>query len=215
MSTNIKSELIEDYNKYKDEDLLKLIHDSNEEALNFLVNKYRGFIQAKTRVYFLKGADKEDLIQEGMIGLYKAIRDFKGDKMSSFKTFAELCINRQVLTAIKAAARQKHEPLNAYVSLYKPLSTQESTYTLLDMVVESNITNPEVLLIDEEEHVEREQKIANLLSKLEKRVWNLYINGYSYIEISQKLNMPEKSIDNALQRIKRKVGLHLQIKEAI
>ena len=211
MSTNIKSELIEDYNKYRDEDLLKLIHDSNEEALNFLVNKYRGFIQAKVTIYFLKGADKEDLIQEGMIGLYKAIRDFKGDKMSSFKTFAELCINRQIFTAIKAAARQKHEPLNAYVSLYKPLSNQESAYTLLDMIVERNITNPEVLLIDEEEQVEREQKIAKLLS----RVWNLYINGYSYIEISQELEMPEKSIDNALQRIKRKVGLHLQVKEAI
>lgn len=215
MSVNVDIKLIENYDRYKDEDLINLVHNGNEESLNFLFNKYRGFVQAKTTAYFLKGADKEDLIQEGMIGLYKAIRDFNGDKMSSFKTFAELCINRQMFTAIKAAARQKHGPLNAYVSLYKPLSNQESNYILLDMIAERHITNPEVLLIDQEENEERQQKIVNLLSKLEKRVWPLYIKGYSYIEISQALNMPEKSIDNAIQRIKRKVGRNLGIKQAI
>ncbi|MBY0095192.1 sigma-70 family RNA polymerase sigma factor, partial [Priestia aryabhattai] len=110
MSTIIETELIENYDRYNDEDLLNLIHYGNEEALNFLIKKYRGNVQAKASTYFLRGADKEDLIQEGMIGLYKAIRNFKGNKMSSFKTFAELCIKRQVFTAVKTAARQKHGP---------------------------------------------------------------------------------------------------------
>ncbi|MDC0705440.1 MULTISPECIES: RNA polymerase sporulation sigma factor SigH [Priestia] len=210
MSANIKN-----YDKYKDEDLLNLIYYGNEEALNFLIKKYRRIVQAKTSTYFLKGADKEDLIQEGMIGLYKAIRNFKEDKMSSFKTFAELCIKRQMFTAVKTAARQKHGPLNAYVSLYKSLSNQGSTYMLLDMIAERNITNPELLLIDQEEFEEKKQKIAELLSKLEQRVWTLYINDYSYTEISKVLSIPEKSIDNAIQRIKRKVERYLEIEKAM
>ncbi|MGG0465404.1 RNA polymerase sporulation sigma factor SigH, partial [Priestia aryabhattai] len=162
MSTIIETELIENYDRYNDEDLLNLIHYGNEEALNFLIEKYRGNVQAKTSTYFLRGADKEDLVQEGMIGLYKAILNFKGDKMSSFKTFAELCIKRQMFTAVKAAARQKHGPLNAYVSLYKPLSNQESAYMILDMIAEKNTTNPELLLINQEEFEEKKQKIAEL-----------------------------------------------------
>jgi len=215
VSTNIETELIKNYDRYKDEDLLNLIHYGNEEALNFLIKKYQGNVQAQASTYFLRGADKEDLIQEGMIGLYKAIRNFKGDKMSSFKTFAELCIKRQMFTAVKTAARQKHEPLNAYVSLYKPLSNQESTYMLLDMIAERNITNPELLLIDQEEFEEKKQKIAELLSKLEQRVWALYINDYSYTEISKLLSVSEKSIDNAIQRIKRKVGRYLKVEKAM
>lgn len=215
MSTNIGTKLIENYDRYKDEDLLNLIHYGNEEALNFLIKKYRGNIQAKVSTYFLRGADKEDLVQEGMIGLYKAIRNFKGDKMSSFKTFAELCIKRQIFTAVKAATRQKHEPLNAYVSLYKPLSNQESAYMLLDMIAEKNTTNPELLLINQEEFEEKKQKIAELLSKLEQRVWALFINEYSYIEISKLLSMSEKSIDNTIQRIKRKAGRYLKVEKAM
>ncbi|KRF54180.1 RNA polymerase sporulation sigma factor SigH [Priestia megaterium] len=215
MSTNIGTKLIENYDRYKDEDLLNLIHYGNEEALNFLIKKYRGNIQAKASTYFLRGADKEDLVQEGMIGLYKAIRNFKGNKMSSFKTFAELCIKRQIFTAVKAATRQKHEPLNAYVSLYKPLSNQESAYMLLDMIAEKNTTNPELLLINHEEFEEKKQKIAELLSKLEQRVWALFINEYSYIEISKVLSMSEKSIDNTIQRIKRKAGRYLKVEKAM
>ncbi|MBE5100239.1 MULTISPECIES: RNA polymerase sporulation sigma factor SigH [Priestia] len=215
MSTNIGTKLIENYDRYKDEDLLNLIHHGNEEALNFLIKKYRGNIQAKASTYFLRGADKEDLVQEGMIGLYKAIRNFKGNKMSSFKTFAELCIKRQIFTAVKAATRQKHEPLNAYVSLYKPLSNQESAYMLLDMIAEKNTTNPELLLINQEEFEEKKQKIAELLSKLEQRVWALFINEYSYIEISKVLSMSEKSIDNTIQRIKRKAGRYLKVEKAM
>jgi RNA polymerase sporulation-specific sigma factor len=215
VSTNIGTKLIENYDRYKDEDLLNLIHYGNEEALNFLIKKYRGNIQAKASTYFLRGADKEDLVQEGMIGLYKAIRNFKGNKMSSFKTFAELCIKRQIFTAVKAATRQKHEPLNAYVSLYKPLSNQESAYMLLDMIAEKNTTNPELLLINQEEFEEKKQKIAELLSKLEQRVWALFINEYSYIEISKVLSMSEKSIDNTIQRIKRKAGRYLKVEKAL
>ncbi|MCR8925450.1 RNA polymerase sporulation sigma factor SigH [Priestia megaterium] len=215
MSTNIETKLIENYDGYKDEDLLNLIHYGNEEALNFLIKKYRGNVQAKASTYFLRGADKEDLVQEGMIGLYKAIRNFKGDKMSSFKTFAELCIKRQMFTAVKTAARQKHGPLNAYISLYKPLSNQESAYMLLDMIAEKNITNPELLLINQEEFEEKKQKIAELLSKLEQRVWALYINDYSYTEISELLSVSEKSIDNAIQRIKRKAGRYLEVEKAM
>ncbi|MBQ4869207.1 RNA polymerase sporulation sigma factor SigH [Priestia megaterium] len=215
MSTNIGTKLIENYDRYKDEDLLNLIHYGNEEALNFLIKKYRGNIQAKASTYFLRGADKEDLVQEGMIGLYKAIRNFKGNKMSSFKTFAELCIKRQIFTAVKAVTRQKHEPLNAYVSLYKPLSNQESAYMLLDMIAEKNTTNPELLLINQEEFEEKKQKIAELLSKLEQRVWALFINEYSYIEISKVLSIPEKSIDNTIQRIKRKAGWYLKVEKAM
>jgi len=215
VSTIIETELIENYDRYNDEDLINLIHYGNEEALNFLIKKYRGNIQAKASTYFLRGADKEDLVQEGMIGLYKAIRNFKGNKMSSFKTFAELCIKRQIFTAVKAATRQKHEPLNAYVSLYKPLSNQESAYMLLDMIAEKNITNPELLLINQEEFEEKKQKIAELLSKLEQRVWALFINEYSYIEISKVLSMSEKSIDNTIQRIKRKAGRYLKVEKAM
>ncbi|AYE51808.1 RNA polymerase sporulation sigma factor SigH [Priestia megaterium NCT-2] len=215
MSTIIETELIENYDRYNDEDLLNLIHYGNEEALNFLIEKFRGNVQAKASTYFLRGADKEDLVQEGMIGLYKAIRNFKGDKMSSFKTFADLCIKRQMFTAVKAAARQKHGPLNTYVSLYKPLSYQESAYMLLDMIAEKNTTNPELLLINQEEFEEKKQKIAELFSKLEQRVWALYINDYSYIEISKVLSMSEKSIDNAIQRIKRKAGRYLEVEKAI
>jgi RNA polymerase sporulation-specific sigma factor len=215
VSTNIETKLIENYDGYKDEDLLNLIHYGNEEALNFLIKKYRGNVQAKASTYFLRGADKEDLVQEGMIGLYKAIRNFKGDKMSSFKTFAELCIKRQMFTAVKTAARQKHGPLNAYISLYKPLSNQESAYMLLDMIAEKNITNPELLLINQEEFEEKKQKIAELLSKLEQRVWALYINDYSYTEISELLSVSEKSIDNAIQRIKRKAGRYLEVEKAM
>ncbi len=215
MSTIIETELIENYDRYNDEDLLNLIHYGNEEALNFLIEKFRGNVQAKASTYFLRGADKEDLVQEGMIGLYKAIRNFKGDKMSSFKTFADLCIKRQMFTAVKTAARQKHGPLNAYISLYKPLSNQESAYMLLDMIAEKNTTNPELLLINQEEFEEKKQKIAELFSKLEQRVWALYINDYSYIEISELLSMSEKSIDNAIQRIKRKAGRYLEVEKAM
>ena len=146
------------------------------------------------------GADREDIVQEGMIGLFKAIRDYKEDKLSSFKAFAELCITRQIITAIKTATRQKHIPLNSYVSLDKPIYDEESDRTLLDVISEAKVTDPEEMIISQEEYTDIESKISELLSDLERKVLSLYLDGRSYQEISEQLNRHVKSIDNALQK---------------
>ena len=166
-------------------------------------HKYRKFVRAKARSYFLIGAEREDIIQEGMIGLYKAIRDFKGDKLSSFRAFAELCVTRQIITAIKTATRQKHIPLNSYVSLNKPI------YTLMDVVSGVKVANPEDMIISREEFVDIENKMNNILSDLEWRVLISYLDGKSYQEIATELNRHIKSIDNALQRVKRKLEKYI------
>jgi RNA polymerase sporulation-specific sigma factor len=215
VSIDIGVQLIENYAKLEDKILVELAHSGDGESLAFLINKYRHFVRAKASPYFLIGADKEDLVQEGMIGLYKAIRDFREDKMTSFKAFAELCITRQIITAIKTANRQKHGPLNSYVSLDKPLYDEESNYTLMDRISGEKITNPEALIINQETANDIELKIAELLSGLERRVLTLYMDGQSYVEISEELNTHVKSIDNALQRVKRKLERHLGIRTAI
>lgn len=194
-----------------DELIVKQVHDGNTEALEYLITKYRMFVKAKARSYFLVGADQEDIVQEGMIGLYKAIRDFKGDKLSSFRAFAELCITRQIITAIKTATRQKHIPLNSYVSLDKPIYDEESDRTLLDVITGSEAEDPEYLMINREEYTHLEGKINEVLSDLEQQVLALYLDGQSYNEISEELNRHVKSIDNALQRVKRKLERHLEI----
>lgn len=200
-----------DLNMLDDDEVLQLIHQENKLALDFLINRYRRFVQGKARTYFLIGADREDIIQEGMIGLYKAIRDYDKSKLSSFKAFAELCITRQIITAIKTATRQKHSPLNSYVSLDKPIFDEESDRTLLDVIEEVRSIDPEELLVNQEELVDMELKLSELLSGLEKDVLHLYLDGQTYQEISVKLKRHVKSIDNALQRVKRK--LELLIKE--
>lgn len=159
------------------------------------------------------GADREDIVQEGMIGLFKAIRDYKEDKLSSFKAFAELCITRQIITAIKTATRQKHIPLNSYVSLDKPIYDEESDRTLLDVISESKVTDPEEMIISQEEYSDIELKISELLSDLERKVLSLYLDGRSYQEISEQLNRHVKSIDNALQRVKRKLERYMEMRE--
>lgn len=194
-----------------DESLVEQVHLGNTEALDFLINKYRLFVKVKARSYFLIGADKEDIIQEGMIGLYKAIRDFKGDKLASFRAFAELCITRQIITAIKTATRQKHIPLNSYVSLDKPIYDEESERTLMDVITSPISEDPEYLMINREEYSHLEDKVSEVLSELEQRVLALYLEGRSYNEISELLNRHVKSIDNALQRVKRKLERHLEI----
>jgi RNA polymerase sporulation-specific sigma factor len=196
-----------------DEAVIEMVHQGESEALDFLIKKYRNFVRAKARSYFLIGADKEDIIQEGMIGLYKAIRDYKEDKLTSFKAFAELCITRQIITAIKTATRQKHIPLNSYVSLDKPIYDEESDRTLLDVITGAKITNPEELIINREEFDSMEDKMAELLSDLERKVLSLYLDGQSYQEISEELNRHVKSIDNALQRVKRKLERYLEVRE--
>ncbi len=193
-----------------DEEIVAYAREGNDIALEYIIRKYRSFVRAKARTYFLIGADREDIIQEGMIGLFKAIRDFKEDKLSSFRAFAELCITRQIITAIKTATRQKHIPLNSYVSLNRPIFDEESDRTLLDIISEDSITDPEQLIISREELDGIECKISEVLSCLEWKVLSLYLEGKSYQEIAVDLKRDVKSIDNALQRVKRKLERNLR-----
>ncbi|WP_283154340.1 RNA polymerase sporulation sigma factor SigH [Guptibacillus hwajinpoensis] len=201
------------FDQLDDEMLVIMVHEGHSRALEHLITKYKNFVRAKARSYFLIGADREDIIQEGMIGLYKAIRDFRGDKFSSFKAFAELCITRQMITAIKTATRQKHIPLNSYVSLDKPIYDEESDRTLLDVICGTKVTDPEELIINQEEFDDIELKMSEILSDLERKVLMLYLDGRSYQEISVDLNRHVKSIDNALQRVKRKLERYLELRE--
>lgn len=195
-----------------DEELVALSQRGDGAAMEALLNKYKNFVRTKARSYFLIGADHEDIVQEGMIGLYKAIRDFKSEKLTSFRAFAELCVTRQIITAIKTATRQKHIPLNSYVSLNKPIYDEESDRTLLDVISEDVPSDPEAMLIDREDLSFIEGRIGEMLSDLEKRVLVLYMEGKSYVEISQEMGRHVKSVDNALQRIKRKLLKYLEEK---
>lgn len=176
------------------------------EGLEYLINKYKNFVRAKARTYFLIGADREDIIQEGMIGLYKAIRDYRVDRQASFRAFAEVCVTRQIITAIKTATRQKHIPLNSYVSLNKPVFDEESERTLAEVVTTGKASNPEDLFINQENLMDIESTMHRILSPLEQRVVNLYLEGKSYVEIADQLDRHVKSVDNALQRVKREAG---------
>jgi len=198
------------YVEMPDEDIVELAQQGEQFAVEFLVDKYKNFVRAKARSYFLIGADKEDIIQEGMIGLFKAIRDYKLDKLTSFRAFAELCITRQIITAIKTATRQKHIPLNSYVSLNKPIYDEESDRTLMDILSTNKITNPEEIIISREEFIFIERKMGEILSSLEWKVLMAYLEGKSYQEIAVELKRHVKSIDNALQRVKRKLEKYLE-----
>lgn len=200
-----------DFTKLSDEDIVAIIHEGNTDALDYLITKYRSFVWLKGRSYFLIGGDQEDIVQEGMIGLYKAIRDYKSDKLNSFKGFAELCITRQIITAIKTATRQKHIPLNSSISLDRPVYTEESDRTLLDMLSGPPLDDPEDLMIHKEDFDLMELEMEKVLSRLERQVLGLYLDGRTYQEISTILNRQVKSVDNALQRIKRKLELHLEV----
>ena len=194
----------EQYLSMTDEDVAALAQQGDGQALAYLLNKYKNFVRSKARSYFLIGADHEDIVQEGMIGLYKAIRDFQPERLASFRSFAELCVKRQIITAIKAATRQKHVPLNSYVSLNKPLYDEESDRTLMD-VIEGRVTNPEDLYISQEDLSRIQTQISEVLSDLERRVLEAFMDGKSYQEIAELLGRHVKSIDNALQRVKRKL----------
>lgn len=188
-----------------DEEVVIEAQNRNVRAQEYLINKYKNFVKAKAKSYFLIGADKEDIYQEGMIGLYKAIRDFKADRLSSFRAFAEICVTRQIITAIKTATRQKHIPLNTYISLNKPIYDEESDRTLLDVLSGVKITDPEELVISREEVLSIQNEIGEVLSELEMEVLMSYLDGKSYQEIACDLDRHAKSIDNALQRVKRKL----------
>lgn len=193
-----------------DEELVSLAKNGDTMALEYLISKYKNFVRSKARTYFLIGADREDIIQEGMIGLYKAIRDYRYDRQASFRAFAEICVTRQIITAIKTATRQKHMPLNSYVSLNKPVYEEESERTLSDVLTQGKAGNPEELFIDQEDYLDIESTMQRILSPLEQEVVNLYLEGKSYIEIAQHLNRQVKSVDNALQRVKRKLEQYLE-----
>jgi RNA polymerase sporulation-specific sigma factor len=208
-------EVTEIYDVMLDETIVEAAREGDDAAQEYLINKYKNFVRAKARSYFLIGADREDIIQEGMIGLYKAIRDFRNDKLASFRAFAELCITRQIITAIKTATRQKHIPLNSYVSLNKPIYDEESDRTLLDVLSGTKVTDPEELVISREEFVDIEHKMGEFLSDLEWKVLMSYLDGRSYQEIAKDLRRHVKSIDNALQRVKRKLERYLEKREEI
>jgi len=214
MSVNAQSDMYLSYEVLVDEDIVEIAQAGDDAAQEYLINKYKNFVRAKARSYFLIGADREDIIQEGMIGLYKAIRDFRCDKLSSFRAFAELCITRQIITAIKTATRQKHIPLNSYVSLNKPIYDEDSDRTLLDVISGTKITDPEELIISQEEFGDIEEKMGEILSSLEWKVLMSYLEGKSYQEIAYELKRHVKSIDNALQRVKRKLERYLEKREA-
>lgn len=199
------------FERMTDEEIVRLAQQEHDEnAIEYIVSKYKNFVKSKARTYFLVGADRDDIIQEGMIGLYKAARDFRGDKLASFRAFAELCITRQIITAIKTATRQKHIPLNSYVSLNKPIYETESDRTLQDILTGIRVSDPEELVISREEFADIELKMNEILSDLEWQVLTAYLDGKSYNEMSKELHRHVKSIDNALQRVKRKLERYLE-----
>jgi RNA polymerase sporulation-specific sigma factor len=202
------------YQELVDEELVDHAKGGDDRAAEFLITKYRNFVRVKAKAYFLIGADREDIIQEGMIGLYKAIRDFRRDKLSSFRAFAELCITRQIITAIKTATRQKHIPLNSYISLNKPIYDEDSDRTLLDVISSMKVSDPEELVINQEASATMRERIRKNLSELECKVLTAYLEGKSYQEMANELNRHVKSIDNALQRVKRKLERNLEGEDA-
>ena len=204
-SARIEESLFVEFNNKLDEEIVDEAKKGDCRAQEYLISKYENFVKAKAKSYFLIGADKEDIYQEGMIGLYKAIRDFKADKLTSFKAFAEICVTRQIITAIKTATRQKHIPLNTYISLNKPIYEEDSDRTLIDVLSELKITDPEELIIGKEQIKHIEAEMAKVLSDLEMEVLQSYLDGKSYQEIACDLDRQAKSIDNALQRVKRKL----------
>ena len=205
-----QEDLRERFTHLTDEEVVEMSHQGEPLAEDYLLDKYKNFVRAKARSYFLIGADHEDIVQEGMIGLYKAIRDYRPEKLSSFRAFAELCITRQIITAIKTATRQKHIPLNSYISLNKPLYDEESDRTLMDVIMEGWVSNPEEIIINREDLIHINEKIKEVLSGLEQEVLSAYLDGKSYQEIAESLGRHVKSIDNALQRVKRKLEKYLE-----
>lgn len=193
------------YEQLTDEAVVELSAGGDKNATEYILSKYKNLVRARAKQYYLAGADREDLVQEGMIGLFKAIRDFDNTKQASFLSFAELCVKRQILTAIKTASRQKHQPLNSYVSLSKTVYDDDAERTLVDMLVERDAVDPEEMFLRREKAHALGVKIDEKLSDLEKMVLSMYLDGMNYQEIAKELNRPPKSIDNALQRVKRKL----------
>lgn len=203
------------YEVLKDEDIVNRIQIGDQPAIDYLLEKYKYLVRSKAKALFLIGGDKDDLIQEGMIGLYKAIRDYQSNKDNSFFNFADLCISRQIYSAIKASNRKKNIPLNTYISLYTPAygdnSDTEEKEALVDIIHQKFVSNPEELVIDKENTSMIEYELVRRLSDLEKQVLNLYMQDLKYIQIAEVLGKEPKTIDNALTRIKTKLNQVLKV----
>ncbi len=194
------------YDDMSDESIVELSRSGEPAATEYLLSKYKNLVLSKTKTYFLAGADRDDMLQEGMIGLFKAIRDFDGDKNVSFASFAELCVKRQVISAVKASTRRKHMPLNSYISLSKPSFDDNSDQTLIDTISEYMTLSPEDVMLKKEQMQTLDLRLDAELSSLEKQVLKLYLDGCSYAQIAKALGRTVKSVDNALGRIKKKMG---------
>lgn len=192
------------YQEMSDEELIQCLRSGNSEIMDFIMDKYKYLVRKRANAMYLIGGETEDLIQEGMIGLFKAIRDYKEEKESSFYHFADLCVSRQIYNAVEASQRKKHLPLNSYVSL--DTRDQERGEAFLDVLMAMDSTNPEQLVIDRENAAAMGEKINHMLSKLEKRVLEFYLQGMNYQQIAEVMDKKPKAIDNALQRIKGKLG---------
>ena len=195
-----------DFDGMTDEEIALLAQQGDADASEYLLNKYKNFVRSKARSYFLVGADHEDIVQEGMIGLFKAFRDFRPDKLASFHAFAEICVTRQIITAIKTATRQKHIPLNSYVSIYASASDnpEENGLSIVDTIEAGKESNPELMILGEEYTNAFEEELKEKLSKLERKVLYLHLQGMEYLNIAEFMDKSPKTIDNALQRIKAK-----------
>ena len=206
------------YNNMSDDELLELINKKDTDALDVLICKYKDLVNSKVNKYFIIGAEKEDIVQEGLIGLYKAIKDYKPDKQNSFKSFANLCIERQLITAIKSSNRQKHMPLNSYLSLNMTAFENEdgnNDTQIVDVLENTVIEDPLDTITKKEYFLSVENVIDSSLSDFEKKVLNRYVQGESYVKIAERLDAPVKSVDNAIQRIRKKTAKNIQAESNI
>ena len=201
---------MKNYEALSDEDLLSLHRAGDARAEEALYARYKQIVRSKARTYFLIGADREDIIQEGMIGLYKAVVDYQFDRLASFRGFAELCITRQIISAIKAATRKKHIPLNTYISFNRSVYEGETERPLIDVLTSTRISDPEEVLIGRENYAAVADSIEHSLSRLERDTLGLYLYGYSYQQIADHLQVTSKSVDNAIQRVKKKLEARLK-----
>lgn len=197
------------YKSLSDEEVVFLAQNGDKRASEFITAKYLPYVRNKSRAYFLVGGEVEDIMQEGLIGLYEAIQDYSDTKQTSFKTFMDICVTRQIMTALKAASRQKHIPLNTYVSLNKPLFQEETDRNFQDTLITEKVEDPESLFIDVEKTIEINKEIERSLSEFEYKVLRLYLQGVSYVRIAKVLEKEEKAIDNAIQRIRKKLSKNL------
>lgn len=203
---NVYYSSTKDYEQIKDEDLIEIIKSGDKNALEYLIDRYKELVNIKVSKYYIVGAERDDIVQEGLIGLFKAIKCYKPDQQNSFKSFANMCVERQLITAIKTSNRQKHMPLNSYLSLNMSAYDEEdeNNTSIMEIFNSSLIEDPLDTITKKEYYASVENAIDKALSNFERQVLNRYVNGESYVEIAQKLDAPVKSIDNAIQRIRKK-----------